>query len=60
MIFPNLLSFVWKRRIGVHPDGNQHGDRNPTLTETSVTEFCGESVNSSLRELINIKEVFFI
>ena len=53
-----ILSFVWRRHVGVHPDGHQHVDRKPT--ETSVTEFYGESVNSSLEELINIKEVLFM
>ena len=53
-----ILRFVWRRHAGVHPDGNQHGDRK--AAEISVTKFCGESVNSSLEELINIKEVLFI
>ena len=53
-----VLSFVWRRHVGVHPDGHQHGDRKPT--ETSVNEFCDKSVNSSLEELININEGLFI
>ena len=39
-------------------DGHQHGHRK--LTETYVTEFCYESVNSSLKERINIKPVSFL
>ena len=38
-------------------DGHQHGDRTPT--ETSVTEFCYESVNLSLEEFNNIKIILF-
>ena len=40
---------VWRRHVGAHPDGHQHGGRKPT--ETSVTEFCYKSVNLSLEEL---------
>ena len=32
--------------VGAHPNGQQHGGQKPT--ETSVAEFCYESVNSSL------------
>ena len=39
------------------PDGHQHGGRKPT--ETSVSEFCYKSVNSSLEELKNIKIKLF-
>ena len=36
---PKLIErFLWRRHVGVHPDGHQHGFRK--LTETSVTEFC--------------------
>ena len=56
LLFPNLRRFVWRRHFGTHPDGDQHGDRKQT--ETSVTEFCYERVNSSLDELINIKVTF--
>ena len=38
-------------------DGHQHGGRTPT--ETSVTEFCYESVNLSLEELKDIKVLLF-
>ena len=41
----------------VPSEGYQHGDRKPT--ETSAIEFCYESVNSSLEELINIKVILF-
>ena len=41
------------RHVGAHPDGHQHGGREPT--ETSVTEFCYKNVNLSLKELKNIK-----
>ena len=44
-----LQSFVWRR---------QHGAWK--LTETSVTESCSESMNSSLEELINIKIMLFL
>ena len=49
--------FVWRRHVGAHPDGHQHGGRKPT--ETSVTEFCYKSVNFSLEELKNIKIILF-
>ena len=42
----DLQRFVWRRHVGAHPDGPQHGGRK--RTETSVTEFCYESVNLSL------------
>ena len=41
----------------VPSEGYQHGGRKPT--ETSAIEFCHESVNSSLEELINIKVILF-
>jgi len=40
-----------------HPDGHQHGGRKPT--ETSVTEFCHNSVNLSLEELKNNTVLLF-
>ena len=43
---------------GANPDWHQRGGRKPT--ETSVTEFCYESLNSSLNEFINIKVVPFL
>ena len=36
--------------------GHQHGGRKPI--ETSVTEFCYKSVNSSLEELKTLKYLF--
>ena len=39
--------------VGVHPIGHQHDVWKPI--ETSVDEFYYESINSSLKELINIK-----
>ena len=47
--YPILQSFVWRRHVGAHPDGHQHGGRKPA--ETSATEFCYKSANSSLEEL---------
>ena len=41
----------------VPSEGHHHGGRKPT--ETSVIEFCYESVNSSLEELTNIKSTLF-
>ena len=43
----------WRRHVGAHPDGHQHGDRKPT--ETSVTKFCYKNVNLSLEGLKNTK-----
>jgi len=54
----NLQIFVWRRYVGAHPVGHQHGGRKPT--ETSVTEFCYKSVNLSLEELKNIKIILFL
>jgi len=55
--YPNLQSFVWRRHVGAHPDGHQHGGRKPT--ETSVTEFDYKSVNLSLEELKNNTVLLF-
>ena len=56
---PKIIErFLWRRHVGAHLDGHQHGHRK--LTETSVTEFCYERVNSSLKERINIKPVPFL
>ena len=49
--------FVWRRHAGAHLDELQHGGRKPT--ETSVTEFCYESVNLFLEKLINTKLILF-
>ena len=57
-LYPNLLRFVWRRHVGIHPDGHQHGGRKPA--ETFVTEFCYKSVNLSLEELKNIKIIVFL
>ena len=46
------------RHVGAHADGHQHGGRKPR--ETSVTEFCYNSVNLSLEELKNIKIILFL
>ena len=54
---PNFLRFVWRCRVGAHPDGHQHGDRKPT--ETSVTECCYKSANLSLEELRNNTIILF-
>ena len=38
IFFPNLWRFAWRRHVGAHPDGHQHGGlKRP---ETSVTEFA--------------------
>ena len=55
---PNLERFVWRRHVGAHLDGHQHGGRKPA--ETSVTEFCCKSVNLSLEELKNETIILFI
>ena len=49
---PNLERFVWRRHVGAHLDGHQHGGRK--TAETSVTEFCYKGVNLSLEELKNV------
>ena len=54
----NVLTKLWRRHAGAHPDEFQHGGRK--LTETSVTEFCYKSVNLLLEELINIKVILFL
>ena len=54
---PNLQRFVWRRHVGAHLDGHQHGGRKPT--ETSVTEFCDKRVNLSLEELINVTIIVY-
>ena len=51
--------FVWRRHAGAHLDELQpRGGRKPT--ETSVTEFCYESVNLFFEKLINIKVILFL
>ena len=50
--------FVWRRHVGPHPCGHQHGGRKPT--EKSVTEFCYKSVNLSLGKLKTIKIILFL
>ena len=54
---PNLQRFVWRRHVGAHLDGHQHGGRKPA--ETSVTEFCYKSVNLSLEELKNVTIILY-
>ena len=58
MFYPDLMTFAWRRHAGAHPDGHQQGGRK--LIETSVSEFCNESVTFSLEELINIKVTLFL
>ena len=53
-----FIEIFMGRHVGAHPDGHQHGGRKPT--ETSVTEFCYKSVNSSLEVLKNIKIILFL
>jgi len=50
MIHLNSQSFVWRHRV------QGHQTWRPEPTETPVTELRRESVNSTLKELINIKE----
>ena len=54
---PDLKRFEWRRHVGDHPNGHQHGGRK--RTETSVTEFCYKRVNVSLKELENIRIILF-
>ena len=54
----DIRRFVWIRHAGAHPDGHEHGGRKSI--EISVTEFCNESENLSLEELINIKPILFV
>ena len=42
----------------IHPNGHQHGGWKPT--ETSVTEFCYESVSLSFEELKSNKIIIFL
>ena len=58
MFYPNLQSFVWRRHVGAHTDWHQQGGWK--AIETSVTEFCNESVHLILEELINIKVILFL
>jgi len=45
------------RDFGAHPNGHQHGGRKPK--ETSIIEFCQESVNLSLEGLKHNKIILF-
>ena len=54
---PNLQRFVWRRHVGAHLDGHQHGGRKPA--ETSVTGFCYKSVNLSLEELRKVTIILY-
>ena len=54
---PNLYRFVWRRHVGAHLHGHQHGGRKSA--ETSVTEFCYKSVNLSLKELKNVTIILY-
>ena len=56
-VSPNLQRFVWRRHVGAHSGGHQHGGRK--LTETSVTEFCFKSVNLFLEELKNVTIIVY-
>ena len=58
MFYLNIKKFLWIRHAGAHPDRHQQGGRK--LIETSVTEFCNESENLSLEELINFKAILFL
>ena len=56
-VLPKLIEILWRRHAGAHLDELHHGGRKPT--ETSVTEFCYESVNLFFEKLINMKVVLF-
>ena len=56
-ISPDLQRFVWRRHVGAHLDGYQHGGRKPA--ETSVTVFCYKSVNLFLVALKNVTVVVY-
>ena len=53
----NLQTFVWRRHVGAHPHGHQHGGRKPT--EIPANQVCYKSVNLSLEELKNSKIILF-
>ena len=58
--FPSLHTvqfFIWEIQI-TYREGHQHGGRKPT--ETSVTEFCYQSINLSLEKLINIIKLYLL
>ena len=57
-VLPKCIKFVWRCYAVAHPDGHQHAGRK--LTEKYETEFCCQSVNLFLEELINIKVIFLI
>ena len=50
-VLPKSIEIVWRRHVGAHADGLQHGGRKQT--EASVAEFRYKSVNLSLDELKN-------
>ena len=54
---PDLQRFVWRRHVGAHLDGHQHGGRKPPAT--SVTEFYYKNVNLSLEELRNVTIILY-
>ena len=54
---PNLQGFVWRRHVGAHLHGHQHGGRKPA--ETSVTEFCYKNANLSLEEFKNATIILY-
>ena len=57
-VLPKLIETCMETPCWCHLHGHQHGSRKPT--ETSVTEFCCKSVNSSLEELKTIKIIPFL
>ena len=57
-VLPKFIELSIQRHAGAHPDELQHGGRKPT--ETSVTEFCYQSVNLFFEKLINIKVILFL
>ena len=48
---------VWRRHVGGHLDGHQHGGQKPA--EASDTEFCYKSVNLSVEELKNVTIILY-
>ena len=52
-----FIEFYMETHVGADPDGYQQGGRKPT--EITVTEFCQESVHTSLEELKTFKVILF-
>ena len=53
----NVFSKLWRRHVGAHLVGHQHGGRKPA--ETSFTEFCYKTVNLSVEEVKNVTIILY-